>query len=119
MGLMPVYFNSLGNSKGKKMKFKSAAAKREYEAAQASEYGIAQKRKKVYNMTSGFPSYSAPPGRETAKIPSRGTGIGNATKSEDKVYTGTKMIGIGTLHKSNAVPVFCDDEAKAMANMRR
>ena len=57
--------------------------------------------------------------RETPKIPSRGDGIGNAVKAEDKVYTGTKMIGIGTLHKSNAVPVFCDDEAKAMANMRR
>jgi hypothetical protein len=35
------------------------------------------------------------------------------------MYTGTKMIGIGTLHKSNAVPVFSDDEAKDMARMRR
>ena len=34
-------------------------------------------------------------------------------------YTGTKMIGIGTLHKSNAVPVFTDDDAKDMAHMRR
>lgn len=117
---MPVYFNSLGNSKGKKRKFKSAEEKRSYEAALNSEYGIAQKRKKVYNtsMTSS-PLTQKPYIRETAKIPSRGTGIGNATKSDDKVYTGTKMIGIGTLHKSNAVPVFCDDEAKAMASMRR
>ncbi len=34
-------------------------------------------------------------------------------------YTGTKMIGIGTLHKSNAVPVFTNDDAKDMARMRR
>lgn len=116
---MPVYFNSLGNSKGKKMKFKSAEAKRAYEAAQQSEYGIAQKRKKVYNTVTNSLLSPKTYVRETAKIPSRGDGIGNATKSEDKVYTGSKMIGIGTLHKSNTVPVFCDDEAKAMANMRR
>jgi hypothetical protein len=34
-------------------------------------------------------------------------------------YTGDKMKGIGTLHKSNAVPIFTDEEAKDQANMRR
>ena len=34
-------------------------------------------------------------------------------------YTGSKMIGIGTLHKSNAVPIFTEEEAKDQANMRR
>ena len=34
-------------------------------------------------------------------------------------YTGDKMIGIGTLHKSNAVPIFTNEEAKDQANMRR
>jgi len=29
------------------------------------------------------------------------------------------MIGIGTLHKSNAVPIFTDEEAKDQASMRR
>jgi hypothetical protein len=36
-----------------------------------------------------------------------------------KVYTGDKMLGIGTLHKSNAVPVFSQEEALDMAKMRR
>jgi hypothetical protein len=36
-----------------------------------------------------------------------------------KVYTGTAMKGIGTLHKSNAVPIFTDEEARDQANMRR
>jgi hypothetical protein len=36
-----------------------------------------------------------------------------------KVYTGTKILGIGTLHKSNAVPVFSDEEAQDIARMRR
>ena len=117
---MPVYYNSLGNSKGKKRKFKSADEKRAFEAAQNTEFGIAKKRKVVYNAHMSNPLLQTKTYvRETPKIPSRGDGIGNATKAEDKVYTGTKMIGIGTLHKSNAVPVFSDDEAKNMASMRR
>jgi len=35
------------------------------------------------------------------------------------VYTGSKIIGIGTMHKSNAVPIFSDDEAKDISSMRR
>lgn len=34
-------------------------------------------------------------------------------------YTGDKMLGIGTLHKSNAVPIFSLDEAVDMSRMRR
>ena len=63
---------------------------------------------------------STPPGRSTSNhIPSRNTGEGVASSKQAMQYTGDKMIGIGTLHKSNAVPVFCDDEAKEMARMRR
>jgi hypothetical protein len=62
---------------------------------------------------------STPPGRETPKLPSRNTGEGIASSKPRMQYTGTKMLGIGTLHKSNAVPVFSDDEAVEMARMRR
>lgn len=34
-------------------------------------------------------------------------------------YTGTKMRGIGQMHKSNAVPVFKQEEAEELAHMRR
>jgi len=58
--------------------------------------------------------------RETPKIPSLKTFGDNCTKPiHGKVYTGNKMIGIGTLHKSNAVPIFSDDDAKDQALMRR
>ena len=50
---------------------------------------------------------------------SRGTGVGNATKQKDKVYTGDKMLGIGQLHKSNSVPVFRQEDAVDIAKMRR
>lgn len=36
-----------------------------------------------------------------------------------KVYTGTKVKGIGTMHKSNAVPIFSDEEAIEISRMRR
>ena len=66
------------------------------------------------------PSPRVPPGRETPKINSLDTGFIPCTKSvTGDSYTGTKMLGIGTLHKSNAVPVFNNDEAVDMAKMRR
>jgi len=62
---------------------------------------------------------STPPGRTTSNnIPSRVT-AGGSTAPVYKVYTGTKMLGIGTMHKSNSVPIFCDEEAVAIAHMRR
>ena len=58
--------------------------------------------------------------RETVKYPSLATVGDNCTKPiHGKVYTGDKMIGIGTLHKSNAVPIFSNDDAKDQALMRR
>ena len=57
--------------------------------------------------------------RQTPHIPSLSTGVGTAVKSPDKVYTGNKIIGIGTLHKSNAVPVFSNEDAIAISKMRR
>ena len=38
---------------------------------------------------------------------------------EGKRYTGSAMLGIGTLHKSNAVPIFSSEDAKDQARMRR
>jgi hypothetical protein len=35
------------------------------------------------------------------------------------VYTGTMVKGIATMHKSNAVPVFSDEEAIDISKMRR
>lgn len=65
-------------------------------------------------------SLSAPPGRETRKIASRDTGHTGAVKCKDiPQYTGDKIVGIGTMHKSNAVPIFSDSEAKDISSMRR
>jgi len=61
---------------------------------------------------------TVPEERSTRHIPSRDTG-GNATLAAPKIYTGTKVKGIATMHKSNAVPVFSDEEAVEISRMRR
>lgn len=64
-------------------------------------------------------SLGKPACRETPNIPSLPYSPGVCTKKESVIYTGTKVKGIGTMHKSNAVPIFSDDEAKEIATMRR
>jgi hypothetical protein len=78
-----------------------------------------QKTIKVKSVSVKIPSLTAPPGRETPHYPSLSTSLYNCAKKEPLYYTGDKMKGIGTLHKSNAVPIFTDEEAKDQANMRR
>jgi hypothetical protein len=58
--------------------------------------------------------------RETPNIPSIDTwSTGALAGAKKKEYTGDKMLGIGTLHKSNSVPIFTADEAKDISKMRR
>jgi len=44
---------------------------------------------------------------------------GAVSSKPSPVYTGTKVKGIGTMHKSNAVPIFTDEEAVDISKMRR
>jgi hypothetical protein len=60
-----------------------------------------------------------PPGRETAQVPSQDTGWVACVKVQDTTYTGTKMKGVGVMHKSNSVPIFSDQEAIDISKMRR
>lgn len=62
---------------------------------------------------------STPEDRSTRHIASRGAAGGIASSQPPKVYTGSKIIGISTLHKSNAVPVFSREEAIDISKMRR
>ena len=57
--------------------------------------------------------------RETPYYPSLNSNEYNTFKKNIQQYTGDKMKGIGTLHKSNAVPIFTDEEARDQASMRR
>lgn len=52
-------------------------------------------------------------------IPSHQTADPFIGAVQTKQYTGTAMIGIATMHKSNAVPVFQEEDAQAISAMRR
>lgn len=79
-----------------------------------------KKRKRAMKAETLTYKLSAPPGRTTTNnIPSRNTGEGIASSKPVQQYTGTKMLGIGTMHKSNSVPIFSDEEAVNIATMRR
>jgi len=78
-----------------------------------------KKRKRAMKAETLSYNLSTDTTRSTRHIPSRGDGTGNATLAPAKVYTGTKVKGIATMHKSNAVPVFSDEEAQDISRMRR
>lgn len=42
-----------------------------------------------------------------------------ALAKKPNVYTGDKLLGIATMHKSNMVPVFSQESAEEIARMRR
>jgi len=117
-----------GKKKGK-IKFASAAAKRKSEELNKewkelqNKWGVeAEERKRKRAMSAEPLDYklAPPPGRETQRIASRDTGHHGAVKTKGiPQYTGTKVLGIGTMHKSNAVPIFSDEEAIAISTMRR
>ena len=134
MHLLPPMYSTTGKKKGPK-KWASAEAKRREQLhketwartlkeldklkPQFSREVRALKpalEKSLAMMSSGP---KIPPGRETPRIASLDTGWVACTKKSDTAYTGTKVKGIGTMHKSNAVPIFSNEEAIDISKMRR
>jgi len=118
---------SMSGKKRGKVKFRNAEeAKKARELEESwkqllKRQGVeAEEKKRARAMKAPALDYklTVPPERSTRHIPSRDTG-GNATLAPAKVYTGTKVKGIATMHKSNAVPVFSDEEAVEISRMRR
>ena len=128
MHIVGPWLSTSGKKKGK-VKFRNADEARKARELDAAwkqllkNQGIEQEEKSRKRAMAAEPlSYtlSAPAGRQSTKhIPSLNTGDGIAAKKQIPQYTGTKMLGIGTMHKSNAVPIFSDDEAKSISSMRR
>ena len=111
----------LHTSLGKSKKRKPNAKQRELDAswqALLKKYATKTIVPKKQSLSDVY-SLGKPAGRETPKIPSLPFTAGPCTKSPDKVYTGNAIKGIGTMHKSNAVPIFTDEQAVEIATMRR
>lgn len=57
--------------------------------------------------------------RESPVVPSANESGSSAGRRESMQYTGDNLLGIGTMHKSNMVPVFKSQDAEDIAKMRR
>lgn len=125
------WLTTTGKKKGKQ-KFRTADQARQARENRDSwtdmmqRYGIEQEEtRRARAMRSGDLAKSGyklevPAGRNTtAHLKSVDTGVGVAALSPSKVYTGTACKGIGTMHKSNMVPIFSHEEAVAISKMRR
>ena len=129
MHLEGPWLSTTGKRKGKR-KFRNADEARKARELDESwqelqkKWGVDaenKKRKRALAAPVMLPTDAGVYRRDTGpRIPSRNSAdMTPATKAPDKVYTGTKIIGIGTMHKSNAVPVFTDEQAKDISSMRR
>lgn len=79
---------------------------------------VTRRKAKVYAR--GVPENSSQPyRRETPNYPSCTSTTGVAARVEPPRYTGTLVKGIGTMHKSNAVPIIDEQQMKELASMRR
>ena len=132
MHMVGPWLSTTGKKKGKK-KFRNAdvanKARQNAESWQAflDKWGVKEDvkntRKPVQKSTWMGPTVNSrvvvDPSRLTNHIPSLDTGAGIAAKKEVTQYTGTAMLGIGQLHKSNAIPVFSKEDAIDISKMRR
>lgn len=121
-----ILHTSSGRKKSK-LKFASAEAKRRYLESQQSwdnlktKWGVTDTTSRKKNMVVNLSTVVGFVQRDTGPRPqSLNSWVTGATNMRtNNVYTGDKIIGIGTMHKSNAVPIFSDQEAQEIAKMRR
>jgi hypothetical protein len=118
------WLSMTGKRRGKQ-KWASAEQKQQAEALAAdwekvkakyasSKNTVVKTTKKTYTPPVALRRDTGP------RIPSLDTGHkGAVTVKQTPQYTGNKIVGIGTMHKSNAVPIFSDQEAKDISSMRR
>lgn len=101
----------------------AATARKNREAWQQllDKYDIApEQRRSPLADPVRLPTESVPYRRDTGpRVPSVDTGRGHATAPQSKQYTGTLIKGIATMHKSNAVPILDEEQARDVAHMRR
>jgi hypothetical protein len=127
MHLEGPWLSTTGRKKGK-VKFASSAHAQKARELDADwkelqkKWGIeAEEKKRTRALKAptltGY-NLGVPVERSTRQYKSVDTG-GNAALAPAKVYTGSDMIGIGQLHKSNAIPIFKKSDAEDLAKMRR
>ena len=127
MHLVGPWLTTTGKRKSKR-KFRTAAGAAQARELQESwqgllsQHGIKAAANSRRKKTDFEPMKRAPlsyRGSDQPRIPSLPFTGEVCARPAEKVYTGDKIKGIGTMHKSNAVPIFTDEEARDIARMRR
>jgi hypothetical protein len=145
MHMLPVYYTTTNNKKRKAVKKTQSqlAAERDHQKflkkmgiGSRSSVGLEQRSSKPW-VTGSSPVESAKSQTRSSVWSERTAHNGYVTgsnpvgstnkisydpsmaKKEEKVYTGTEIIGIAQMHKSNAVPVRGKKDAIEVARMRR
>ena len=122
MHMLPAYYTTTNTRKRKsKKKSKSliAAEKEHQEFLKSMGIGAPKKSRSVAQTASA--SALGAEGRkfESYRSDQKPGWDPSMSKKEDKIYTGTEIIGIAQMHKSNAVPVRGKKAAVEVAKMRR
>ena len=112
MHMLPSYFTTTSTRKRKSKKKTESIIEEEIKTQKLLErLGY----NKNHNFRHDIPNY-----RISKSDVKTSDAVGNGFKNMRKQYTGDELAGIGTLHKSNMVPVRKDsDDAKEIARMRR
>ncbi len=126
MHLVGPWLSTTSTRRRKSVKFKSAEHKAQYLAEKAEwekllkRHNIDPNKKSRSGPAMTLPTQSKPYIRTTEHIPSLGPeNMAPCLKKEPNRYTGTLIKGIATMHKSNAVPVINDEQARDISRMRR
>ena len=132
MHMLPVYYTTTNTRKRKKGKKTQSqiAAEREHEKF-LKKMGLGSSKvtgsssvKNTNKRSVAQPGSASALGAEGQRFKSSHSDqcLGydsSMAKKEEKVYTGTEIIGIAQMHKSNAVPVRSKKSAEEVAKMRR
>ena len=124
MHLLPPYYSTTNTKRRKKKKKSKSLLEAERQHAKfLKKMGVSEtkqpKPKRSLTQVGSAPANST---IESQKFKSSNSDqFYNPTmaKKPEKVYTGTEIIGIAQMHKSNAVPIRGKKQAEEVANMRR
>ena len=118
MHLLPVYYTTTSSRKRKKQKkSKSLLAAEQKHAKYLKKMGVNSRSSVGSEQRSSKPWVTGSSPVESTKP--KVVYDSSMAKKEEMVYTGTEIIGIAQMHKSNAVPIRGKKQAQEVAQMRR
>ena len=121
MHLLPVYYSTTNTRKRKQKKKPASVLEAERQHAKfLKKMGIGTRSSVGLEQRPSKPWVAGSSPAECAKLEScKPTYNSSMAKKPENVYTGTEIIGIAQMHKSNAVPVRGKKQAEEIAKMRR